>query len=357
MPVTEKEFVEMNPAQRKRVLGQLRLEADFKALPSEDRKNINTILKVQKDEPMTKIEATARGAAQGLAFGFADEIAAGLSAAGQAFLSKKEFKPAFEKALLGQRERDKLAEAKFPELFATGEVGGAVAGLAIPIGGQLGVGAKALKMVKPTKNFFDMTRGGISALTKVPGKSVIGKILGIAPEQIGKGIGRGVTGIGKASAGGAVTALGKAQEKTLEEAKKGAIIGGVTGLAAGVAGPIARGIGKTAIKSPRLVGAVLSGGKSEIVKGVLNKVKKGLSSQEAVAQRLDALAKLIESPASKLETGAVKFLDILGEAFEKQGGAGIVTAHISMLDDPGYSDFLDKVEKQKGLTVPKKGKK
>lgn len=356
MAMTEEEFRALSPEGRQKALGQLRLEKEFKQLPPADRQQINTLLKAGKDDKMTEAEAATRGAAQGFAFGFADEIVAGLSAAGQKFLGNEDFQPAFEKALKSQRDRDKLAEAKFPKIFGSAEIGGAVGSALIPIGGQLGIAAKGLKAVKPTKGFFELTKGGITPLTKQVQRSVIGKLLGITPEQVGKGFVRGVTGVGKAATGGAVTAVGKAEEKTLEEAKKGAIIGGVTGLGVGLAGPIARGVAKTAIKSPRTVGAIVSGGKSEVVRGVLDKVKKGLSAEEAVAQRVDALAKLFETPASKLERGASKFIDILGEVFEKQGGAGLVTTHLSLLEDPGYSEFLDKVEKQRGL-LPKKGKK
>lgn len=356
MPLTKEEFRKLSPEQREAELGKMRLQAEFKGLDPTDREKILTLMKVEQD-PMTEAEATARGAAQGFAFGFADEVVAGLSAAGQALIGKEEFKPAFEKALVAQRERDKLAEAKFPNLFAGGEVTGAVGSALVPIGGQLGLGARALKAVKPTKGFFDLTKGGVSALSRVQKPSLISKLLGIKPEQIGKGVARGLTGVGKATVGGAATGLGKAEEKTLEAAKEGAVIGGVTGLGVGLAGPVARGVAKAAIKSPRLIGAVVSGGKSEVVRGVLSKIKKGLPANEAVAQRLDALAKLFETPASKLEKGASKFVDILGEAFEKQGGAGLVTTHVSLLDDPGYSEFLDKVERQKGLSAPKKGKK
>lgn len=314
MTMSEEEFKKLSFEEREKVLAGLRMEKDFKNLPNKDRENILTLLKAEKD-PMTQTEASIRGLAQGVGFGFPDEIVAGLSAAGQSFIQGKEFAPLYEKALEKQRSRDKLAAEKFPKSFMGSEVAGAVGISLVPVVGQTGR---------------------------------IGQLGAVA---------KGALGAGKAAAGGALTALGKAEDKTLEEAKKGALIGGVTGAAASTLGPVARFMAKGALKSPRTVSAVISGGKSEVVRAALDKIKKGLPAQEAVAQRVDALAKILETPASKLEKGAVKFVDALGNAFEKEGAAGLVTAHAMLMERPEYTEFLDRIEKTKGLTAPKKGRK
>jgi hypothetical protein len=368
MAMSEEQFKALNPEDRKKVLGEMRLEKEFKSLPSEDRKQINTLLKASKEEKMSETEAVARGGAQGLAFGFADEIAAGLTAAGQKFLGNEDFQPAFDKALKAQRDRDKLAQAKFPKLFATGEVSGAVATSLIPIVGVAGKSAQAAKGLATATKALTKSREGLRLSKKfatgIPAakESVISAIKGVRQAKevvskspaLGKGLARGAAGAGKATVGGAVTGLGKSEDKRLEDATKGALIGGIAGIGASALGPIVRGLAKTTIKSPAIASAIASGGKSEALKVVFNKVKKGISTNEAVKLRIDSISKALKSPKNKITKAGEKFLDTLGEAFEKQGGAGLVTTHVSLLKDPGYVEFLDKIEKQRGLTVPKK---
>ncbi|MHC4607715.1 MAG: hypothetical protein ACYTAF_12440 [Planctomycetota bacterium] len=370
MAMTEEQFRALNPEDRKKVLGQMRLEKEFKALPSDDRKQINTLLKANKDEKMSEAEAIARGGAQGFTFGFADELAAGLSAAGQKFLGNSDFQPAFDKALKEQRDRDKLANAKFPKLFTASEVGGAVGVSFVPVVGVAGKSAQAAKgLATATKGLTKAKRSAeqvkkafeLKRINLAQPKSVIEAIKGVekakavqaAAPIVGKGIARGATGVGKAAIGGAATGIGKAEDKTIESAKEGALIGGVTGLGASVLGPVLRGLAKTTIKSPAITSAIASGGKSEALKVVFNKLKKDVSTNQAVKMRIDGINKALKAPKSKLTKAGEKFLDTLGEAFEKQGGAGLVTTHLSLLKDPSYSEFLDSVEKQRGLTVPK----
>lgn len=356
MAMTEQEFLKLSPKKQEETLGALRLEKDFEALPTEDQVKINSLLKADKAAPMDELEAGARGAAQGLTFGFADEIAAGLTAAGTSFIGKEEFRPEFEKALERQRGRDKLAQEKFPKLFTGTEIAGAVGTALIPMGAQLGIGARASRLVKPAKGFFDLTRGGITALSRIRRDSAIAKALGITSAELGKGVARGVTGVAKATLGGAALGLGKAEDKTKEAALEGALIGGVFGAGAAILGPAARAVGKLTIRSPEIVQAIATGGKSAAIRTVLQKVKGKLPAKEIAKGKIDALLKASSAPEGRLASGAEKFLDILGEALEKQGGSGLVAAHLSLLESPEYTDFLDKVEKQKGLTAPK-GKK
>lgn len=332
MPISEQEFSQMSAGERQAVLGKMRLEKEYAKLPSEDRTKINQLLKAQKEEPISQGEAAVRGAAQGLTFGFADEIVAGLSAAGQSFLGKEEFKPALEKALVEQRSRDKLAVEKFPKTFQGAEVAGTVATTLIPISGQVAIGARAAKS-----------------------GSVIGKALGLTTGEIGRGAVRGVVGAAKGAIGGALTELGKAEDKSNVDLGRGAIIAGTTGAVANVAGPIARGLSNAAIKSPRIASAVFSGGKSEVLRKVVD-VAKNIPTNEATAQRIEALKSLISTPVEKLGQGASNVLRGLSEVFEKQGGAGLVSAHVSLLDNPEYQQILDEVEKQQGLKAPRKGK-
>lgn len=348
MPLTEEQFMKLGPEQRKKALEEMRLEDEFKALPSQDRKAINNLVKANKDEPLSQTEAAARGAAQGLAFGFADEIMAGLSAAGKSFIGKEEFQPTFEKALAEQRARDKLAAERFPKTFTGAEVAGAVGISLIPAVGVAGRGAKAATALgKASEGLRLATKFGSGVAEAQKGLKAA-QVAAQAAPRFGAGIGRGVAGVAKAGAGGALTGLGKAEEKDLESALVGGTIGAGTGLAAAVAGPVARGLGKAAIKGRRVGAAILSGGKSEVARKALETIRKGLPADQAVATRLDALAQILEKPAGKIEQSALGFIDLLGEAFEKQGGAGLVATHVALLEDPQYQEFLDRIEKVRG---------
>lgn len=320
MPLSQEEFIALPTEERAKVLKQIKLEKDFKALPSEDRAKVLGLLKAKKESEMTQTEAGARGLMQGASYGFADEAIAGLTSLGKKFVQKvasfdeerskvvpeQPLAQIYSDELRSLRSRDALAEEKFPKTFGTGEVVGAVGTTLIPIAGQAG---KAFTF----------------------GQQAV----------------RGATGAAKAALGSGLTAVGKSEDKSIEDFKTGATIGGTVGGAASLAGPLGRGLAKMAVKSPGTVSAIATGGKSAAMGMVFSKLKNFVSKDDAIGQKLDSIAKAVEVPRTKLTKAAVGFIDTLGEAFEKQGAAGLVSTHAVLLKDPKYIKFLDEVETKK----------
>ncbi len=376
MPITKEDFIKLSPSEREKELGKMRVRKEFQTLHPEDRQIINDLLKAKKEEPMSQTEAAIRGAAQGLTFGFADELAANLTAAGKSFISGKDFKPLLEEAITAQRARDRLAESEFPKTFVGSEVGGAVATTLVPFGagltiarvGKLAQAGKAVKLGKLQetialgKKFSVKTPEAIAEAAKIAKETpsvlskIVGKTFGITKEQIGKGTVRGLLGITKGAAGGAAITLGKAEEKTLEKALEGATIGGAVSTAANIVFPLAR-------KAITFVGEK----PGQVVRAVtpfsVNAELAATGVQKARDAIVDSGAKItqgmrLEKIAGALKAGGTIFGNVLVESFAKQGGAGLAAAHLMLLQNPAYGEFLDRIESTRtGLKVPKKGKK
>lgn len=135
------------------------------------------------------LESTARGAAQGLSFGLADEITGALEAA----LSDKDY----EKARDESRAAYKAAEAANPTAYTLGDVGGSVATAFIPGVGALNA-AKGARLAEVAGKAA--VQGGLTGFGKSEAEdagglikdtaagAAIGGALGTAAHGIGKGI-------------------------------------------------------------------------------------------------------------------------------------------------------------------------
>ena len=82
-----------------------------------------------EEEPISVVDSlsgTARAFGQGLTFGFADELAAGISGLGS-FFTNETFQEAFDRTLTQERENLKEFREANPVLSTVGEITGAVA--------------------------------------------------------------------------------------------------------------------------------------------------------------------------------------------------------------------------------------
>lgn len=156
----------------------------------------------RNDDPL---QATVAGAKQGITFGFADEIAAGVKAAWQRFASGKDFGETYEKELKKERDELKRYEEKYPLQFIGAELASSAL---IPIPGTLGVkgGVKAAQFMKKF--------GGLAldSLISSAGKSEAEFMTKDFIQDVSKGTAFGV-------GGGLI--LGKGAKKAAELAKKG----------------------------------------------------------------------------------------------------------------------------------------
>lgn len=161
-------------------------------------------------EGTSGVESAARGAAQGLSLGFADEIAAGVEST---FTEKT-----YEDSVAESRENFRRAETDNPVAFTGGDIAGSIAGgLALPAG----LGAKVAGNV---------ALGAASAVGRSEDKSVadaaIGGALGLGGDLLGKAVGR----IGQKVASGFTKKLSNLQQSQVFEAlgaKTGSAVGGM----------------------------------------------------------------------------------------------------------------------------------
>lgn len=166
------------------------------------------------------LEAGARGAAQGLTFGTADEIAAALEAG----VTDKPYEQALEES----RAEYKAAEEQYPLTTLAGEVAGGVGqGLALTAAaGPAGAAAAGAGALGKLRRAAQIAKGAI-----LPSKEAG------AVKNIAKLAGSGAA-IGGATAGGKSEEEGLAR---LKELPAGAVSGGIVG---GAIGGVGAGLGK-----------------------------------------------------------------------------------------------------------------
>jgi len=330
VPLTKEEFLKLTPDQREAELDNMRLRKEFKSLPDADRDKVLGIMKAAKEAPATQGEAAARGTAQGFLFNFADELSAGISAAGARFIGMAEFQPTYQKALEAYRARDKLAKDSWPKTFMGTEIGGGVLAAAIPVMKPLQGAAKA-KVALST---------GMQTAERILGQTTA--------KETGKGFARGVAGVAKGTAGGAAATLGASENKSLDDLRAGATAGGAASLAANIAGPALRKTVDKILDNPK---AVLNAG-IDVVTGGISSVARTALSGKAVQAARNAAAEAISKKGAKVSMDGLNkaltsgpYAKTLTEVFEKQGGAGLAYAHYKLLsEDPNYSKFIQEKE-------------
>jgi hypothetical protein len=301
--LTEEQFAAMPPEERASVLKEMSVEQKFRNMSPKGREEVLRLLEARQERPdISRLEAGVRGAAQGLTFGFSDEIVAGLTAGAKSLMQDKDFQEIYGVEIEKARRADIAAESEFPGTFLGAEAAGALATTAIP--------------------------GGIFA----------------RGAQAGRGLGAGLAGIARGTAGAAATAAGKTEaelgsEQFQKEMAGAAGVGAGVQTAANVLGPFARIIAKHSGKFAK--GAAVSQlgfAKTAVAQSSLKEMSK------AVGNKYPELTSALNKAAKSTAAGADKFTRMLAESFEKRGGAGLVTMHTLLLQDPGYQQFIKRDE-------------
>lgn len=192
---------------------ELELEELEKQLPSimKDYEDLKKQLAPEEEGPETSmLEAGLRGAAQGLTFESADEIAAGLEGLG-GLVSGEGFEKAYEKGLKESRAEYKKSEEEYPIASGAGQIaGGLTQGLAL----SMIPGAPAATAGKTAANLSKLKK----LLLPTAGSSAAQNIK---------------TAVRTGAISGGLTELGASEDKGLEDlasgAASGAIVGGVLG--------------------------------------------------------------------------------------------------------------------------------
>jgi hypothetical protein len=204
------------------------------------------------------LEAGARGAAQGLTFGTADEIAAGAEAL---FTDKP-----YEQALEESRAEYKAAEQEYPLTTLGGEILGGV-GQGIALTAAAGPAGAAT--------------AGAGALAKLRRAAQIAKGV-ILPSKEAGAVKNIAKLAGSGAAIGGATAIGKSEEEglaRLKDAPAGAVSGGVIG---GAIGGAAAGIGKAGAAISK---AVDEGTMPYSVKMIRDAWRQGLEGQGFISMK------------------------------------------------------------------------
>jgi hypothetical protein len=310
---------------------------------------IQVLNSVAEQPDVGPIEAGARGFGQGLTFGFSDEMIAGASAAVKKLFSDKDFSELYGLEVGRQRARDVSAEAQQPGAFVGGEIAGALGTLAIPAGqvirgaGAAGRGIKAAAgAVEKASKFLGPGKQAVAA-QKLEKVTQAAKAL----PQVGKGFSRGLAGVTKGAGAGGVTAAGKSEAEFgtpefSQDVVETTIGSGGLQAAINLAGPALRGTGKLVVKNaPKVARAGVIASKGFVAASLGEKALKNMASTvQAKAPELAAKIGRIADKAKRGGEATGDFINILAEAFEKQGGAGLISAHNTFLQDPRYREFL-----------------
>ena len=223
---------------------------------------------VEKEPETTQLGAIARGTAQGLSFGFADEITAAAESA---------FGRDYEEALKETRDIYKLAEKERPGAYRTAEIGSGLASVFIPGIGAVTGGKAALAGGKLLKSLIQAKRGA---------------------ELTGKGA-RAAEAVGTGIAGGAFGSIGASEADVLSkqtlgsvgqlaaDVGTGAVVGGLAGGAvqkvvdSETAQKIGKAIGDSKItkSAAELRDRIISGGKDK-----LEEVQKFIKNPEKIEE-------------------------------------------------------------------------
>jgi len=348
--MTREEFSTLPVEERQEVLKQLEVKKQFIDLSAGDRQGVLSFLEAnQKNQEVGQVEAGVRGAAQGVTFGFADELMAGLEAPAVAFLTDKTVAEAYDFGVKRKRARDVAAEAQHPGTFGTTEVLGSLATTAIPVAGALGKAGQAAKGVASAAGkvakLGKAAKGSQKAVQAAEALASAEKVAKGA--RVGKGLTRGLGGIVKGTAGGAVTGAGKSEhdfgsKEFIKEVSAQTVRSGGLQAALNTAGPLLRGAGKLVVKNSAGLARAGAIGTVGFIKTSIGEqsLKKAIKD---VGEQAPGLGKAVEKSIKFVKGGVEtsnKYANILIEAFENQGGAGIAKAHTDLLQDSKYREFL-----------------
>lgn len=301
---------------------------------------------VEEDSTLDTLADTARGAAQGATFGFADELAGAAGAAGDVLTGQttmEKILDAYRQNLEESRQAFKQAEERSPTAFTVGNVGGGIlTGLATAGAAPALVGAR-----------------GAAALANLRNAGTLGRIAEAG--AIGAGSGA-VAGLGTSEADLTQGEVGEA----LKDVGTGAAFGGVfgAGLQGGVEG--IKGIGSAVKGAANLIGKTETAGNIGKAyqlgkEGTDIVTSKGLETAEegvrAEARGLAKESKDVLSAAGKkvgeAKKAAASSTQDLSEELEK------ISEQISRLnisDDPDAINDVAKLQKWlQNLTEGKEG--
>lgn len=214
---------------------------------------------IKKEPETSRFGATALGAAQGVTFGFADEIEAGLKSV---FGDEK-----YEDLVTQSREKYKKAQEERPLEYTGAEVAAGIGSAFIPVVGQLGGAGVALRAGRAAKQAYAAKKG-----VDVASKSARA-IEAAATGAVGGGIGA----VGASEADVLAKQSPEAAAKLAADIGTGAAIGGAFGAGAQkvlesdtakkIAGRVKESwVGK---KTGEIADAFLSGGKENVEQGKL----------------------------------------------------------------------------------------
>ena len=177
-------------------------------------------------EAPSQLESKARGLAQGLSFGFADEAIGvvtggleGLSETVSNFVSGKmefgDFKAAYQRNLEEARAADDAAEEANPNSFMAGEVAGAL-GSGLATGGAGLAGRGVMGAVKLGAGLGGLAAAGASDASLIDGEvgqlakdTALGASIGAATGVAGEGISKALTAAGKSQLAQKLTMVAK----------------------------------------------------------------------------------------------------------------------------------------------------
>lgn len=153
MPESKPGRIELNLPKKKP--GRIELNLNQ---PKPERIELSPPATETEPEPETStLGAVGLGAAQGLTFGFADEIEAGL----RSTLGDETYQEAVEEA----RKKYKTAAEERPGAYYGAEIGTGIASTFIPVAGQLGAAGVAARAGKAAKDLY-VAKKGVDAASK-----------------------------------------------------------------------------------------------------------------------------------------------------------------------------------------------
>lgn len=168
-------------------------DSEWEVVPSAAAPDSNSDWSVVSDTPAPepgRVAATARGAAQGGTFGFADEIAGAIgglyhSIANHQLLSKEDRTKNYQESRDAYRTEDKAAKDAHPNYYMGGEIAGGlapavVAGAPTSIAGAAKLGATIGSAAGLGNSKADLTSGGGDAFKTAIADTVKGGALGAA---------------------------------------------------------------------------------------------------------------------------------------------------------------------------------
>lgn len=151
-------------------------------------------------EPISQTESGLRGAAQGVSFGFADEVSGAIEAAADIATGDKtisEFSSLYTKYRDESRDAFKDAEQQNPKSYLSGEVAGAVGSVLVPAGIAGKIGGATLKgILSGTTLKAAVGLGAVEGLGRAEKITDVGDIAGSAA------LGAAGFGVGKVAAKG-----------------------------------------------------------------------------------------------------------------------------------------------------------